>query len=314
MTAMARALALKVTGTVERDPAVFWDDRGIGLLKLVEHEKSIRIKELQRPELPKDLKPGDKITAEVNEGDRYYFLISLERERAASQTVPQTGSITAPDATQSPLAEQPPKTEDFNVAYSAKRVGQLYSILVDPQGNIIDGLHRHAIDPNWRKEVVPWVQSRRDFLIARIHANLHRRTVPKEERQRDFTELALILQNEGAAVGELATKISELTGFDNDYVRLLLPRSLKLKDLSKAGKVGGERGGRGRPISDRPSQPETLPEAKVDLDKEAERIGRIFTSAPSQSSAELDSGPCPYCGNLILWDSGRKVFVKPATS
>jgi hypothetical protein len=186
--------------------------------------------------------------------------------------------------------------------------------LVDPQGSIIDGLHRHAIDPNWRKEVVPSVQSRKDFLVVRIHANLHRRTVPKEERQKDFTELANILRNDGAAIGELASKISELTGFDSGYVRLLLPRSFKLKDLSKAGKVGGEIGGRGRPISDRPSQPETLPDTKVDLDKEAERIGRIFTSAPSQSSAELDSGPCPYCGNLILWDSGRKVFVKPATS
>lgn len=307
---------MKIRGTVERDPPIFWDDRGIGLLKLVEHEKSIRIKELQRPELPKDLKLGEKITAEVNEGDRYYFLISLERERAASQTVPQTGSITAPDASQSPLGEQPPRTEEFNVAYSAKRVGQLYSILVDPQGNIIDGLHRHAIDPNWRKEVVPWVQSRRDFLIARIHANLHRRTVPKEERQRDFTELALILQNEGAAVGELSTNISELTGFSEDYVRNLLPRQLKLKVRAEAGKVGGESGGRGRnlPMSHRQTQPETPPDTKVDLDKEAERIGRIFTSAPSQSSAELDSGPCPYCGNLILWDSGRKVFVKPATS
>ena len=108
---------MKVSGTVERDPPIFWDDRGIGLLKLVERDKPIRIKELQRPDLPKDLKQGEKITAEINEDDRYYSLISLERERAASQTVPQTGSITAPDATQAPLAEQPPKP---NLAFSLK--------------------------------------------------------------------------------------------------------------------------------------------------------------------------------------------------
>jgi hypothetical protein len=95
---------LKIRGTVERDPPIFWDDRGIGLLKLVEHEKLIRIKELQRPELPKDLNQGEKITAEVNEGDRYYFLISLERgEAASSEDEKQIGLSTYPPA------EQPPK-------------------------------------------------------------------------------------------------------------------------------------------------------------------------------------------------------------
>jgi len=278
---------LRITGTVERDPPIFWDDRGIGLLKLVDHEKSIRIKELQRPELPKDLKQGEKITAEINEDDRYYSLISLERGEAASlEDEKDTGS-----AYLRPPAEQPPKTEDFNVAYSAKRVGQLYSILVDPQGNIIDGLHRHAIDPNWRKEVVPWVQSRRDFLIARIHANLHRRTVPKEERQRDFTELANILHNEGSAIGELSTKISDLTGFDEGYVRKLLPRAFKLRDKAKAGKVGGETGGRGRvPTSGR--QPETLPDAKVPVT--AEGFAKTVREAPS-GSIDLTAWSCPQC-------------------
>jgi hypothetical protein len=297
---------MKVSGIVERDPPIFWDDRGIGLLKLVEHEKPIRIKELQRPELPKDLKPGDKITAEINEDDRYYSLISLERERAASPE--ETGSASSIQNLRPP-AEQPPTSEDYNIPYSYKRIGPLYPILVDREGNVIDGKHRLAIDPNWRKEILPWVESRKDLLMARIHANLHRRTVPTEERKKEFTEYADILHADGTAIGELASTLAELTGFGEEYVRQLLPPSLKLKmrsELGKKGKLAQFQLGK--------TQPETLPDSKVDLDKEAERIGRVFTSAPSQSSAELDSGPCPYCGNLILWDSGRKVFVKPPTS
>jgi hypothetical protein len=279
---------LRITGTVERDPPIFWDDRGIGLLKLVEHEKPIRIKELQRPELPKDLKPGDKITAEINEGDRYYFLISLERERAASQTVPQTGSITAPDATQAPLAEQPPKTEDFNIPYSYKRIGSLYPILVDREGNVIDGKHRLAIDPNWRKEILPWVESRKDLLMARIHANLHRRTVPVEERRTEFTEYADILHANGTAIGELASTLAELTGFGEEYVRQLLPPSLKLKmrsELGKKGKLAQFQLGK--------TQPETLPDSKVPLTEES--FARTVREAPS-GSLDLSSWSCVKCG------------------
>jgi len=294
---------LRITGTVDRDPPIFWDDRGIGLLKLVEHEKPIRIKELQRPELPKDLKPGEKITAEINEDDRYYSLISLERERAVSQTVPQTGSITAPDATQSPLAEQPPKTEDFNIAYSAKKIGPLYPILVDREGNIIDGKHRHAVDPNWRKEVIPWVQSRKDLLTARIHANLHRRIVPVEERRTEFTEYANILHADGVAIGELASTLAELTGFGEEYVRQLLPPSLKLKirsELGKRGKLAQFQLGK--------TQPEILPDVKVPLTEES--FAETVRGAPS-GSIDPSAWSCPQChaSYRIDW---RKMRIESA--
>ncbi|MCJ7506114.1 ParB/RepB/Spo0J family partition protein [Candidatus Bathyarchaeota archaeon] len=273
---------MKVSGTVERDPPIFWDDRGIGLLKLVEHEKPIRIKELQRPELPKDLKPGEKITAEVNEDDRYYSLISLERGEAASPLVPSSSAGISLSQ-----AEQPPTTEDFNIPYSYKQIGPLYPILVDREGNIVDGKHRLAVDPNWRKEIVPWIQSRKDLLMARIHANLHRRIVPKEERQREFTEYANILHADGVAIGELPSTLAELIGFGEGYVRNLLPPTLKLKIRSDAGKKA-----KFAHLQVGKTQPESLPDAKVPLTEEG--FAKTVREAPS-GSIDLTAWSCPQC-------------------
>ena len=268
---------MQLKGTVERDPAIFWDERGVGLLKLVEHEKLIRIKELQKFPLPKGLKKGDEFTAEVEEGDQYYSF------KAMAGSGPPRGS-----ASQPPLPKQPPKTSDFNIPYSVKRVGQLYPILVDREGNVIDGKHRLAIDPNWRKEILPWVESRKDLLMARIHANLHRRTVPVEERRTEFTEYADILHADGTAIGELASTLAELTGFGEEYVRQLLPPSLKLKmrsELGKKGKLAQFQLGK--------TQPETLPDSKVPLTEEG--FARTVREAPS-GSLDLSSWSCVKCG------------------
>jgi hypothetical protein len=258
----------------------------------------------------KDLKEGDQASFEVREGRDYYSYQSHE-ERAASQTVGPRAD--QPDAKQdSPPAEQPPKlTEDFNIAYSAKKIGELYSVLVDPEGNVVDGLHRLVVNKEWRKEVLPWVRSRKDFLVARIHANLHRRTVPKEERQRDFTELANILVNEGAAKGKLAEEISELTGFSEGWVRDLLPRSLKIKEKVEAAKASHEPARLNRaqdvtspqsttlpdvkmdleePMSHR--QPETLPDTRVPMT--AEGFAKTVREAPS-GSIDLTAWACPQC-------------------
>ena len=303
MTAME---VVQVRGVVER---LTWDERGVGTLRFADPSMlPVYIKELQKPELPKDLKKGDTVTVTGNQGQKHLFLLNMKRGEAASPE--ETGSASSIQNLRPP-AEQPPKTEDFNIAYSAKKIGQLYSVLVDPEGNVVDGLHRLAVNKEWRKEVLPWVRSRKDFLVARIHANLHRRTVPKEERQREFTELANILVNEGAAKGKLAEEISELTGFDEDYVRKLLPRSFKLREKAKAGKAGGETGGRGRvPTSGR--QPETLPDQRVDLEEEAKKRALAVDSALPQNYADLYVGPCPACGVKLRWDQERKIFARAA--
>jgi hypothetical protein len=291
---------VQVRGVVE---SLTWDERGVGTLKFTDPSMlPVYIKELQKPELPKDLKKGDTVTVTGNQGQKHLFLLNMKLEEATPPLEPSSvASITL-----RPPAEQPPKlTEDYNIPYSAKRIGELYPIIVDPEGNIIDGLHRHNHDPNWRKEVVPWVRSRKDFLIARIHANLHRRDVPKEERQRDFTELANILVNEGEVKGKLAGKISELTGFSIDWVRDLLPQSYKLREKSQAGKAAHPSAGLKPAQGVTSPQSTTLPDAKVPVT--AEGFAKTIREAPS-GSIDLTAWSCPQCkGEYRIDWKGMKI-------
>jgi hypothetical protein len=297
---------LTLAGTIEKP--IEWG-QGVGKLKLKEHVKPLCIQEALKILMPKGLGPGDQIQAEVREGQHYFFVNGLERAASPEQT-----SGSAIYDTKPPVEPPPTKSEDFNIPYSYKRIGPLYPILVDREGNVIDGKHRLAIDPNWRKEVVPWVQSRKDLLMARIHANLHRRTVPVEERRTEFTEYANILHADGVAIGELAAKISELTGFAETYVRELLPRSLKSWEKQQAGRLGGEARAATFNVARGVTSPQstTLPDIKVDLEEAAMKRGEIAAGAPAQTASDLYTGPCPFCGQVIRWDEERKIFAKPA--
>ena len=46
---------------------------------------------------------------------------------------------------------------------SSSRVGQLYPILVDKYGRIIDGEHRHKAHKDWRVEKLEYIKSEKDF-------------------------------------------------------------------------------------------------------------------------------------------------------
>lgn len=301
---------MKVTGPIE---SLDFDERS-GKLRLANYSRTIWVSELHKSKV-KGLKVGDLVTIETEPRGFWDQLKTIQRGEAAPQP---SASLVPSDATSPAMpnqpnvspptapAELPPKTGDFNIPYSLGRVGELYPVLVDPEGNVVDGLHRLAVKKDWRKEVLPWVRSRKDFLVARIHANLHRRTVPKEERQRDFTELANILHNQDSiAINDLTATISELTGFSQGYVSSLLPRAYKAK---------GPRGPKKstESIVSKPTQPTTLPEAKVDLEKEEARIAGTFRGAPSQDLASIYTGPCPFCNRLIRWDPEKRTFAKAA--
>jgi cytochrome c biogenesis protein CcdA len=58
---------------------------------------------------------------------------------------------------------------------SSKRIGQLYPILVDYHGNIIDGEHRYNVDEGWRTMRLEHIRTEKDRLIARIIGNTVRR-------------------------------------------------------------------------------------------------------------------------------------------
>ena len=60
---------------------------------------------------------------------------------------------------------------------SAERIGQLCPILVDYNGNIIDGEHRFSADEKWRTVRLEHIKIEKDRVIARIVSNTVRRSV-----------------------------------------------------------------------------------------------------------------------------------------
>jgi len=97
---------VQVRGVVE---SLTWDERGVGMLKFTDPSVlPVYIKELQKPELPKDLKKGDTVTVTGSQGEKYLFLLNMKRGEAASPE--ETGSASSIQNLRPP-AEQPPKTE-----------------------------------------------------------------------------------------------------------------------------------------------------------------------------------------------------------
>ena len=61
---------------------------------------------------------------------------------------------------------------------SEKSVGQIYPVLKDKNGNIIDGFHRKFVNPDWKEEILD-VDDPLTILKIRVHAQ-YRRLVPKK--------------------------------------------------------------------------------------------------------------------------------------
>jgi hypothetical protein len=120
---------------------------------------------------------------------------------------------------------------EFDLKKSEK-IGQLYPVLVDAKGNIIDGFHRLEADPNWRRQKLPEIDTKEKLLIARCVANWNRRQVSTEEKEEWINQLAEIYERQGLRVrqevktekggyrtNEIVTKIAEVTGLDESTVR-----------------------------------------------------------------------------------------------
>jgi len=71
-----------------------------------------------------------------------------------------------------------------------KRFGVLYPILLDPDGNVIDGKHRLEADANWPKVTVDWLRDPVSAKMLRLVGNTVRREVSAEEKTQLLGELA----------------------------------------------------------------------------------------------------------------------------
>jgi hypothetical protein len=122
---------------------------------------------------------------------------------------------------------------------SSKRVGQLYPVLLDYHGNIIDGEHRYGVDEGWKTMRLKHIRTEKDRLIARIISNTVRRTVPSREKTELLAKLGEIYLNEGVEPGSIAYKIAEETGMSYTWVAKYLPEKFKesLQSERRSGSV-----------------------------------------------------------------------------
>ena len=121
---------------------------------------------------------------------------------------------------------------EYNLKKSEK-IGQLYPVLVDSEGNVIDGFHRLEVDPHWRREKLPEIDTEEKLLVARCVANWNRRQVSREEKEEWINGLARIYKKQGLKVtpqrNEIKQKIAEVTGLNSDVVLLFLSPKFKVE-------------------------------------------------------------------------------------
>jgi len=115
----------------------------------------------------------------------------------------------------------------YDLAETRRCIDELYPVLLDAHGNLIDGNNRLDVSPSWRTETRMNIKTRSQLWLARIVANSCRRVVTREERAIQFTELARSLLEEGLTRMELVSTIAKLTTFSERYVRMLLPDEYK---------------------------------------------------------------------------------------
>jgi len=120
--------------------------------------------------------------------------------------------------------------ERYDIKASTRSVHELYPVIKDAHGNVIDGFHRLRDVPEWRTETLDYIRTPTQLWLARIIANTHRRKVSREERSTQIGELARsLVKNEKVPREEIVSTIAELTTFSEDYIRRLLPDEYKIR-------------------------------------------------------------------------------------
>jgi len=198
----------------------------------------------------------------------------------------------------------------YDLAETRRSVDELYPVLLDAEGNVIDGNHRLDVHPNWRTETLPNIKTRVQLWAARIIANGCRRVVSREERAEQFTMLAQsLVEDEGVPRTQVAKTISRLTTYSERYVQLLLPAEYKrCYEKSDPGsqlpgkQEAGESDLRSQlpgfsealtslgitvPESSRPSSAETGPTGSMVGGRDLEEAEAAGTPEPQPSSGEL---------------------------
>lgn len=127
-----------------------------------------------------------------------------------------------------------------DIKRSASSIGKLYPVLVDEQGQVIDGAHRLKADPNWFKVKVPGVKSEEDRLLARLITNVCRRNVSPGEKTLMLDELGQVYLEQGVPHSELVKTIALKTGMSYRWVMKYASKDLKVRPGIGGPKIQGE--------------------------------------------------------------------------
>jgi len=130
--------------------------------------------------------------------------------------------------------------EDFNqlsLKRSMQKVGQLYPVLVNQDGKILDGNHRSAELANPEKKTVE-TKNRYEELMVRGNAH-YRRRVPQEETRQLVIEMANEAVKLGTPKNEVAKKLFEDLPYSEGYILELLPSEFKDTKKVESGLASG---------------------------------------------------------------------------
>lgn len=130
---------------------------------------------------------------------------------------------------------------------SLRVVGQIYSVLTCKQhpDRVLAGRHRreagmgkpYLLDVEDRAQKFGCSHEEMEQLIL-IHSNVQRQ-VSKAERYEELNAYAKLLETQGVAKHEIASKIASKVPFSEQYVFELLPEEFKSPEKVEAGRKGG---------------------------------------------------------------------------
>jgi len=133
----------------------------------------------------------------------------------------------------------------YDLKESTSLVGQLYPLLKAKDGELLDGVHRSDVDATWKTEVLENIDTPEKKLAARLIANIHRRTVPKEEKAAWINDLAELYLKQGLKVearykgkpgqgaNQITNKIVKVTGLSKRVVTGYLKDCYKQMNFSR---------------------------------------------------------------------------------
>jgi len=121
---------------------------------------------------------------------------------------------------------------------SIKTVGELYPVLENQDGKILDGNHRVQSNPAHHRKTVQ-TKNRAEEILVRLHAH-PRRQVPQEETKALLLELAQELEKSGTPKENVTAELCKVAPFSERYVRLLMPQEMKRPEKVESGQKGGQ--------------------------------------------------------------------------